>query len=129
MSYKKSERYVQIQLELKEIKVQREFRKPAMYFVWLAIVWVVNAIFFGGVVLLASKIFATPFSGMYVITGSFLSASVITVVGMLQLTVDRIQAHNLTLHDQILRLQELTLRFAVAPKDFDEASAIVPGIE
>lgn len=112
------ERYEEIELELKELRRYASTMKTGAWGL-MAFGWVVNAVILGGVALFVPE-------WLMVVAPAFVGAQALVAWWDTQARLKRLQAHNLTLHDELLRTQELLVRYVVPEERQGAAEQIVP---
>lgn len=112
------ERYEALELELKELRQYTRSMRSGIWFL-LAVGLVINAVVLGGIALLIPE-------WLMVLAPAVVSAQVLAAWWDTQARLKRLQAHNLTLNDELLRTQELIVRFVVKDERQDAAAAVVP---
>jgi hypothetical protein len=112
------ERYEELELERKELRRYASSMQSGVWFL-LALGLVINAAVLGGVALLAP-------GWLLVVAPALVGAQALVAWWDTQARIKRLQAHNLTLHDELLRTQELIVRFVVKDERQDAAAEVVP---
>lgn len=112
------ERYETLALEMKELQNYTRSMRSGVWFL-LAVGLVINAVVLGGIALLLPE-------WLMVLAPAVVAAQVLVAWWDTQARIKRLQAHNLTLHDEMLRTQELLVRYVVPEERQGAAEQIVP---